>query len=150
MNDQTLEKLQQLNDTLSSKDSFYLTFNSKKSVFEISFPTPIKLNPNRKYECALQYLSTSNYLINVTDANNKFIYSHDSGLIWNTVVLEKGSYEITQINDEIKRFMINKKHIDAKGNPVISIGVILSTFKSFIDISDTKYKVDFSYRTTII
>ena len=45
--------------------------------------------------------------------------------------------------------MINKKHIDAKGNPVISIGVILSTFKSFIDISDTKYKVDFTDRTTI-
>jgi hypothetical protein len=54
MNDQTTEAIQQLSNTISTKESYYLTFTSNDSSLTTRFNTPIKLNANRKYECALQ------------------------------------------------------------------------------------------------
>ncbi len=67
MNDQTTEAIQQLNNTISTKESYDLKFTSNDSSYTTRFITPIKINPNRKYECALQYFSTSNYQINITE-----------------------------------------------------------------------------------
>ncbi len=77
MNDITIEAIQQLNTTISTKESYYLTFTSIASSFTTRFNNPIKLNPNRKYECALQYFSTSNYQINITEKKN-FVYTHNA------------------------------------------------------------------------
>ena len=52
--DTQLELLQNLNDIMSNKDSFYLTFTANKSQFTQIFDVPIKLNPNRKYEAAIR------------------------------------------------------------------------------------------------
>ena len=146
MSDQSLEKIQNLSDILSSKESYYLTFNSNKTDFNIRFANPLKLNPNRKYECALQYFSTSNYLINITENNNNFYYSADGGSTWITITLEEGAYELVHIQNEIKRQMVNNKHADSKGEPYINIGILFQTFKSFINIraSNPSYKVDFT------
>jgi hypothetical protein len=57
-----------------------------------------------------------------------------------------------QINDEIKRLMIVNKHFDEKASPhnyFINIGVNLSTFKSFVEITNASYKVDFKGDKTI-
>ncbi len=155
-NDQAVEAIQQMNDAISNKESIYLTFTSNASSFTTRFNTPKKLNPNRKYECALQYFSTSNYQINITEKNNKFTYTHNGAddpkipstvFTWTTITLEKGAYEIKHINDEIQRLMIEKGHYDKTkdGNGVaISMGLNLSTFKSYIDITDNRYKVDFT------
>ena len=74
MNEKTLEKLQELNDVLSSKENYYLTYNFKETVHTETLPIPIKLNPKRKYECGLQYFSSTNYLLNINENNNLFYY----------------------------------------------------------------------------
>jgi hypothetical protein len=142
------EQLQTIGDILGSKFSSYLVFHSRQSEFNVSFPTPIKLNPNRNYELALHYFCISNHLVNITEINNKFIYSHDSGKIFTTLTFETGAYEITQISNEIKRQMIINKHYDEK-QPPLTIGVNLSTFKSYIDITNPNYQVDFGKPKTI-
>lgn len=149
--DAHMEKLQEISDVISTKKSHYLTFNSNKTSFNTRFPNPIKFNHNRNYEMALQYFSTSNYQINIEEENNKFIYSHDSGTTWTTITFEKGAYEIKDIDDEIRRQMIVKGHTDksATAAPIIKIGIILSTFKSFVEITNSTYKVDFSKPKTI-
>jgi hypothetical protein len=149
-----LEQLQQLNDTLSNKESYYLTFTFNDTTHTARFDNPIKLNSDRKYECALQYFSTSNYLINITKDNNRFIYTMDANTLpkptWIILELETGAYEIKTMNEEIQRMMIEKGHCDkTKENaPYINIGVNLSTFKSFIDITNPTYKVDFKQAKT--
>ncbi len=71
-NGKTIETLQNLSD-MSTKLSTYLTFTFKGSKHLFRFPTPIKLIPNRNYEIGLQYITTSNYLVNISEKNNKFI-----------------------------------------------------------------------------
>lgn len=148
MNDQSLEKLGEVSSILSTKESFYLTFNSNKTDFNYKFNTPLKLKSNRNYELALQYFSTSNYLVNITQYNNRFIYSIDNGANWITLLLDPGAYEYTNINSEIRRQMIEKKHADTKGEPFITIGAVLQTFKIYINISNPTYKVDFTQPKT--
>src|SRR5438093_1601099 len=112
MNDQTVELLHEMNDSMSNKYSDYFIFYSKTPSFNCRFPQPIKLNPNRNYKIGLQYFTTSNYLINIRE-KNKFYYSTDKGLTWNTITFEKGAYELKQISDEINRQMVEKKHYDS-------------------------------------
>jgi len=83
----------------------YLTFTFKGSKHLFRFPTPIKLNPNRNYEIGLQYITTSDYHVNISEKKNKFIYSVDGGVKWITITIEKGAYEITSLESEIKRQM---------------------------------------------
>jgi hypothetical protein len=151
-NDKAIEALQNMSDMLSTKLSTYLTFTFKGSKHLFRFPTPIKLNPNRNYEIGLQYLTTSNYLVNISEKNNKFIYSVDGGVKYITIKIETGAYEITSLESEIKRQMTLNKHYNANSTPssyYINIGVKLETFHSFIDITDDKYKVDFTKPNTI-
>ena len=146
------ERLQEIGDILSNKHSSYYVFHSKKSDFNTKFPTPIKLNPHRNYEMALHYFSTSNHLVNISEENNQFIYSHDTGKTWTTIKLESGAYEMKQINDEIKRLMVVNKHFDDKVSPhnyYINIGVNLSTFKSFVEITNPIFTVNFQKDKTI-
>src|SRR5438093_6814498 len=101
---------------------------------------------------ALHYFSTSNYIVNISDENNRFVYSHDTGKTWTTIKLESGAYEMKQINDEIRRLMVVHKHYDDKATPhnhYINIGVNLSTFKSFVEITNPAFKVSFREEKTI-
>jgi hypothetical protein len=151
-NDKAIEALQNLSDMLSTKYSGYLSFTFKGSKHLYRFPTPIKLNPKRNYEMGLQYITTSNYLVNITEKNNKFIYSADGGVKWNTITIEKGAYEMTSLESEIKRQLALNKHYNANSTPpsyYINIGIKLETFHSFIDITDDKYQVDFTKPHTI-
>lgn len=146
------DKLQELNDIISIKHSSYHIFTSRLSSFTTRLPKPLKLNPNRNYEIGLQYFSTSNSLTNITEKNNKFIYSTDSGKTWNTITLESGAYEIHQLSSEIKRQMALKNHYDNSKTPAvyyIEFGIIVSTFKSFINITKSEYQVDFTKPNTI-
>jgi hypothetical protein len=138
MNEKTLEKLQELNDVLSTKENYYLTYNFKETIHTARLPIPIKLNSNRKYECGLQYFSSTNYLLNITEYNNRFYYSVDKGKTWILITLEKGAYELVDINSEIKRLMNNNKHTE------FTIEVKLSTYQSYIEIKDDTYMIDFT------
>ena len=143
--DTQLELLQNLNDIMSNKDSFYLTFTANKSQFTQRFDVPIKLNPNRKYEAALHNFTTSNYQINIDETNNKFYYHWYN--ISKVITFEKGAYEIQDISNEIIRVMKGRNHWDEK-DPPFSLTLNLNVFKSVIDIKSDILKIDFTQAKT--
>src|SRR5829696_8871347 len=142
------EQLEIIGDILGSKFSSYLVFHSRESQFNIRFPNPLKLNPQKNYDMALHYFCVANHLVNIKEGNNKFIYSPDRSKSFTTLRLETGAYEMKQIAEEIKRQMILMKHWDEK-DPPLNIGVNLSTFKSYINITKLTYLVNFNQPGTI-
>ena len=149
-NDSQLEVLQNLNDVLSNKDSFYLTFTANKSEFTQKFDVPITLNKNRKYEAALHNFTTSNYQINIDETNNKFYYQWKNDnyqFSKEEINFEKGAYELKDISNEIIRYMKEKNHWDEK-NPPFSLSLNLNVFKSIIEISGDKLTIDFTQPKT--
>ena len=80
---------------------FTITLSGNTCDFSTTFPQPIILDQNKEYESAFLSLETYNSIPNITDKNNKFVYSVDNGVNWKTKVLEKDAYEIAQINAEI-------------------------------------------------
>ena len=147
MEDRIHDRLQELSDIISTKHSSYHIFTSRKTSFDTKFETPLELNPNRSYEVALQYFSTSNFLTNITAENNRFVYSNDGGKNWLTITLESGAYEISILNSEIRRQITQSSGATSQVN-AIEIGIILSTFKSFINITSPTLQVDFTKTKT--
>ena len=91
---------------------FTITLSGSTCDFSTLFPQPIILNQNKEYEAAFLSLETYNSIPNITDKNNKFVYSVDMGVNWKTIVLEKDAYEIAQINAEIQRQMVINNDYD--------------------------------------
>ena len=151
MSDRQIELLQELNDAVSNKYSDYWIFYSKQPSFNIRFPDPIKLNHNRNYKIALHYFTTSNYLINITEHNNNFYYSIDIGKTWVTLIIEKGAYGIDQLTAEINRQMKDRKHFnntEKEPKYFFKIGITEPTFKSYIEITNPLYQIDFTRTKT--
>lgn len=152
MSEKQIELLQELNDTISSKYSDYWVYYFKDPSFNFIFENPVKLNHNRNYELALHFITTSNYLINIGDNNNKFYYSIDGGKTWTYLIIEKGAYEIDQLTGEINRQMMERKHFDSSNKEQLryyfKIGLNLSTFKSYIEITNPAYQIDFTQKDT--
>ena len=98
------------------------------------------LDPNKKYEAALVYLSTYNSIPNVSEKrNNIFTYSTDDGVSWKSIALDTGAYELEDINNEIKRRI--KRNGDDEAT--LEITANISTLKSIVEIKKTSCKVNF-------
>ena len=123
---------------------------AETSDFTINLLTPIHLNPNKKYEAALLSINLYNSIPNITEENNKFKYSIDEGKTWKIITLNKGSYEIQAINDEIQRAMIINNDFDAANNEFyISITANIPELKSVVNITNKTYLVDFNTENSI-
>ena len=110
----------------------------------------IQFDPNIKYEAALLSIDTYNSIPNITDENNKFMYSNDKGITWKTLTLSKGSYELQAINEEIQRQMIIEGDYDSvKNEYYITISANVSELKSIINITNESYLVDFRIENSI-
>lgn len=104
------------------------------------------LDPNKKYEAALVYLSTYNSIPNVSwKRNNKFTYSTDNGVSWKVINLDTGAYELEDINTEIKRRIKE----DGDDEAAIEITANISTLKSVINIKRPGYQIDFREEQTL-
>jgi hypothetical protein len=104
------------------------------------------LDPNKKYEAALVYLSTYNSIPNITEKiNNIFKYSTDNGVSWKSFALDTGAYELDDLNYEIKR------RLKANGDDeaAIELTANISTLKSIVKIEKTDYQVDFGVDQSI-
>ena len=145
VSDNTIARLNDIRDALTTKDSFLLTFTGNKSIFTVNFNTPLKLLPGRKYEAALQTFTTSNYQLNITEENYKFIYTYDN--LYNTITFGKGAYEINAIKEEIIRVMKENKHWDEK-DPPLNILINLSEIGTIIEIKKENVKIDFTKPNT--
>src|SRR5271169_956528 len=104
------------------------------------------LDPSIKYEAALLSLDTYNSIPNISeDKNNIFKYSTNVGVDWKIITLNTGAYELTAINNEIKRQMIaNSDNGDA-----INITANISRLTSIVHIEDSNYKVDFGVLNSV-
>ena len=118
--------------------------------FTTNLLCPIRLHENKNYEAALLSLDTYNSIPNITNKNNIFKYSTDNGNSWEIIAFNKGSYELTGINDELQRQMIEKGHFDGDNSEFyISIVVNVSELKSIVNITNGLYLVDFTVENSI-
>src|SRR6478609_12059719 len=116
--------------------SFTITLSDKKTDLTFNLLPPIHLNPNKKHEAALLSINLYNSIPNITDENNKFKYSADNRQTWKIITLNRGSYEIQAINDEIQRVMvINGDFNTATDNKefYISLSADMPELKSIIN-----------------
>src|SRR5574338_557723 len=108
-----LENVNNIYKMLSREHDYSVLLSSNKSDFTTQFHCPLILKGDR-WTVGLVSLETYNSIPNITEKNNVFTYSTDSGVTWKTLTLSVGSYEIEEINSEIHRLMrLNKdKGID--------------------------------------
>ena len=113
------ERIGDLIDILSNKyeQTFQLeSIDKNSSIMETTLINPIKLDSKRTYKASMLFFTTYNFIVNINETNNIFRYSHNSGNDWNVITLPIGSYEISQIDAEIKRNMKLNNHWDSKNN----------------------------------
>ena len=124
--------------------------SGNSSDFTIDMSQPIHFDANKQFEAALLSIDLYNSIPNITEENNKFKYSTDSGNTWKLITLNKGSYELAMINDEIQRQMTINGDYDSINNEFyISIATNISELKSAIDITNRSYLVDFTAENSV-
>ena len=125
-----------------------LTLSSSTTDFVTYLDHPIELEVNRKYEAAFLSLFTYNTIPNVTGENNEFQYYN--GVEWRIIKLPVGAYEISEINNEIQRQMIQNDDYDKDNNSFYTdISYTKPTSKSTINIKHDDYIVKFSNLNSI-
>jgi hypothetical protein len=127
-----------------------LILSDNSSDFTICLSPQIYLNVHKQYEAALFGIDLYNSIPNITEDNNKFKYSTDNGNNWKIIKLNKGSYELQAINDEIQRQMVIHGDYDSKSNEFyITITPNITELKSIINITNESYLVDFTVENSI-
>ena len=102
--EKVIDLLQKIVDNVSRAHSYSLLLSSNKSDFTTQIQPPLEMRGDR-WAVGLLSLETCNSIRNITDKNNVFRYSSDSGATWMEITLAVGSYEVSQINSEIQRLM---------------------------------------------
>ena len=130
--------------------SYTITHTDTKSDFTFNLLPPIHLKQDTQYEAALLSINLYNSIPNITDENNKFKYSADNGKTWKIITLNRGSYEIQAINDEIQRAMITNGDYDVDNKEFyITLSADIPELKSIINITNPSYIVDFNIENSI-
>ena len=119
-------------------------FSSNETDFTTEFPKPIDLS-GKQYEVALVTLDTYNSFPNIKEnINNVFRYSADNGITWKEIILDTGSYELSNINTEIQRQMITNGDYDIINHTsYINIEPNLAELESIVSITNDSYRVNF-------
>ena len=89
-----------------SKPSYYVTVSEKKSRIQTSFSPPLIFPQECQYEMALCGLETYYSFPNIDKENNKVQISIKK--TWHVLELPTGCYEISSIDEALKRFLIEK------------------------------------------
>jgi hypothetical protein len=137
-----IDLLKRIVNKTSREHNYSLLLSSNKSDFTTRICPPLELKDNR-WAVGLLSLETYNSIPNITDRNNVFTYSTDSGAIWKTIKLATGSYEISQINSEIQRLMA------LVGDSGIQISINNHTLGSVVNITQDTYQVDFTVANSL-
>ena len=114
-----------------------------KSTHEEHLSHPLQTN-NRRFKCAVTFLTAYNGIFNVTNENNKFYFTKsitdDNHYIM--ITIPSGSYEIESLNDEIKRIIINDEYFTEDTYP-FNIRANFSTLGSIVEISNEESAISF-------
>ena len=127
-----------------------LILSGNENCFTTYINPSIHLDKNSKYEAALLSIDMYYSFPNITSENNNFTYSTDNGKSWKTILLDKGSYELKAINNEIQRQLISNGDYNQETNEnYISITANVSKLKSIVHISHKEYMIDFRISNSI-
>ena len=128
--------------------SIPLFFDSRKGRgksenFTTSFNPPLQLDINKRYEMSLINSQIWYSWHNITNSNNNFFYTPD-GINSRSLKIPPGSYNIEDINDEIKHL------IELRGDDKDSITLTpnYNTLKSRIEVKNN-YVVDFRVSNSV-
>ena len=103
-----------------------------KSLHEEHLFQPLQTN-NKKFKLAITFLSAYYGIFNVTNRNIKFYFKKaliDEDFI--QIRIPEGAYEIESLNDEIKRFLIDKEFYTEADYP-FKMKPNFSTFGSIVE-----------------
>jgi hypothetical protein len=119
----------------------------KEPCYELILNEPIQLFDG-KYKLAITSLNVYNSVFNITTDNNNFKYSIDNGAVWKEIFLTPGAYEITEINNEVKRLMVANGHSSINPSTFhdyyVHITPNFNTQKSIIQINEEYTAIDFN------
>ena len=90
----------------SQKPSFQVVLTGIGSRLETQFSPPLTFDPGYKYELALVSLESYYSFPNINDTNNKLKVFFEGK--WNTISIPLGCYELTDINEELQRQIVEK------------------------------------------
>ena len=131
------------------KSSYQILLSNNKTSLKERFNPSIKLDKTSKYEIALVNLETYYSFPNSTEKNNKFIYAHDGGATWTTIVVPTGCYELSDLNRVIQEQMQRNGHWDSANDTYyISLGANTATLKCVMNISHN-YIVNFTMANSL-
>ena len=105
-----------------------------KSTHEEHLSQPLQTN-KKQFKIAVTFLSGYNGIFNVTCSNNKFYFTRsitEDGFI--QITIPPGAYELENLNNEIKRIIINEEYYTEANYPFL-IKPNFSTLGSIIEIS---------------
>ena len=106
-----------------------------KSTHEEHLSQPLQTN-NKQFKIAVTFLTGYNGIFNVTNLNNKFYFmksiADEDGYI--IITIPPGAYELENLNNEIKRIIIDEGHYTEATYP-FTIKPNFSTLGSIIEIS---------------
>ena len=106
-----------------------------KSTHEEHLSQPLQTN-NKQFKIAVTFLTGYNGIFNVTNAKNNIYFtksiSDEDGFI--QITISPGAYELENLNNEIKRNIIDEEHYTETNYP-FSIKPNFSTLGSIIEIS---------------
>ena len=114
-----------------------------KSTHEEHLSHPLQTN-NKQFKIAVTFLSGYNGNFNVSKADNKFYFtksiSDEDGFI--LITISPGAYELENLNNEIKRIIIDEEHYTEANYP-FTIKPNFSTLGSIIEISTQRPVIPF-------
>ena len=127
---------------------FTITLSGNTCDFITTFSHPIILDQKQDYEAAFLSLETYNSIPNITDKNNKFVYSVNNGETWKTITLEKDAYSLPQINSEIQRQMIINGDYDSTNNSFY-VNISHSRLSAIVEITHPNCQINFNVENSI-
>lgn len=138
------EKLQKLVQYAEPKPKSLICVSGNTSKVKTSFIPSLEFPPTpHGFEMALTSLETYYSFSNINASNNHVKISFDDGKSWLDIHLPIGCYEITSINTELQRIIMEKTG-DKKAEQRLTLSANNITFHSVLQILDRKCKVDFN------
>ena len=108
----------------------------------------VMLDQAKEYEAALLSLDTYNSIPNIIEEKNN-IFKYYNGATWKIIALKTGAYELTAINNDLRRQMIANGDSNRNGDSTFSITANISRSTSIVNIKNLNYKIDFGVENSI-
>ena len=137
------EQLRKLVDYAEPKPKSLICVSGSTSRLKTTFIPPLEFPSANRYEIALTSLETYYSFPNINTSNNYIKISFDAGTSWLDIHIPVGCYEITAINNELQRYIMQKTG-DKKPEKRIILTTNSNTLRCVLEILNANCQVDFN------